>query len=239
MATSRTYDDPCGVARALDSIGERWALLVVRELLYGPKRFRDLLRGLAGISQNVLAERLRELERAAVVRRELLGPPASVAVYQLTDRGAALRPVIVELGRWGGRLPLASGRNLTPDALVLALETTYDATRAPGLRASVGLHIDGDRFLLEAAGGALRATRADPAAADAVLTADAATMRDLAFLGSSPEALRGAGRLLVEGDAAVAERLLSCFPRPTPPPPSTRIGPRAGYNPGQAPPGRS
>ena len=95
----RTYDDACAAAHALDLIGERWALLVVRELLLGPKRFTDLRAGLPGVSPNVLAQRLRELERAGVVRRRKLPPPAASRVYELTDWGKELEPVIVRLGR--------------------------------------------------------------------------------------------------------------------------------------------
>src|SRR3978361_1634501 len=101
MSTARDYEDPCGTARALGVVGERWALLVVRELLLGPKRFSQLRRGLHGVSPNVLSQRLRELDEAGIVRRDTLPPPASVAVYELTERGAALEPILIELGRWG------------------------------------------------------------------------------------------------------------------------------------------
>ena len=100
MATRRTCCDGCAAAHALDLVGERWALLVVRELLLGPKRFTDLRAGLPGVSPNVLAERLRELERAGVVRRRKLPPPAASRVYELTDWGMELEPVIISLGRW-------------------------------------------------------------------------------------------------------------------------------------------
>src|SRR3954453_16256912 len=101
MAAPRTYDDACGIARALDVVGERWALLVVRELVLGPKRFGQLHRGLPGMSPNVLSQRLRELEDAGVVEKHELDPPASVVVYGLTDRGRELEPVLHALGRWG------------------------------------------------------------------------------------------------------------------------------------------
>ncbi len=97
----RTYGDPCGVARALDAVGERWALLVVRELLLGPKRFSALHRGLGAASQNVLAQRLRELEAAGIVRRRRLGPPAGSWVYELTEQGSELEPVLIALGQLG------------------------------------------------------------------------------------------------------------------------------------------
>src|SRR4051794_33882868 len=104
--TPRTYGDRCGIARALDAVGERWALLVVRELLLGPKRFTDLRAGLPGASPNVLAQRLRQLGGAGIVGRQTLPPPAAAQVYGLTGRGAALEPVILALGRWGAEAAL-------------------------------------------------------------------------------------------------------------------------------------
>src|SRR5438874_2580370 len=108
MTGKRSYDDPCGVARALDLIGERWALLVVRELLHGPKRFTDLRAGLPNASQNVLSYRLRDLEQAGVLTRRRLGPPVGSWVYELTERGHALEPVLFQLGCWGSRTPMTS-----------------------------------------------------------------------------------------------------------------------------------
>src|ERR671933_2557575 len=101
--TSRSYDQFCGVARALDLVGERCALLIVRDLILGPKRFTDLRRGLPGIGTNVLAARLKELERAGVVRRRTLPPPAASAVYELTDYGRELEEILLAFGRWGAR----------------------------------------------------------------------------------------------------------------------------------------
>src|SRR3954449_3642338 len=101
MATKRTYGDRCGVARALDVVGERWALLVVRELLLGPKRFTDLRAGLPHVSPNVLSQRLRELEEAGIVRRRKLPPPAGSRVYELTEWGEELEPIVTRLGAWG------------------------------------------------------------------------------------------------------------------------------------------
>src|ERR671924_23795 len=100
MPMRRTYGDRCGVARALDLVGERWALLVVRELLLGPKRFTDLRSGLPHVSPDVLSQRLRELEEAGIVRRGKLPAPAGSRIYELTERGRQLEPVILELGRF-------------------------------------------------------------------------------------------------------------------------------------------
>jgi DNA-binding HxlR family transcriptional regulator len=124
--SGKTYNDPCGVARALDLVGERWALLIIRELLLGPKRFSDLSRGLPGISQNVLSQRLRGLEHAGIVRRGRLGPPAGVSAYELTDLGARLEPVLLALAGWGSRLPLEVSAELSTDALILALRLSFN-----------------------------------------------------------------------------------------------------------------
>src|SRR3982074_1706623 len=102
MSSKRTYGDPCGIARALDLVGERWALLVVRELVLGPKRFTDLRAGLPNLSPDVLAQRLRDLERTGIVSRRTLPPPAGSRVYELTDRGRELEPGGRGPGRWGG-----------------------------------------------------------------------------------------------------------------------------------------
>src|SRR5919112_3620037 len=109
MAIKRTYDDSCAAAHALDLVGERWALLVVRELLLGPKRFTDLRSGLPHVSPDVLAQRLRELEESGIVRRGKLPPPAGSRIYELTERGQQLEPVVLELGRFGSVAPFPPG----------------------------------------------------------------------------------------------------------------------------------
>ena len=131
----RTYGDRCGIARALDIVGERWALLVVRELLLGPKRFTDLRAGLPHIGPDVLSQRLRELEESGVVHRDKLPPPAASQVYALTERGRALEPIVLELGRWGSQAPVpAEDAPLGADAAMLALKTMFRPD--PGLRAT-------------------------------------------------------------------------------------------------------
>jgi DNA-binding HxlR family transcriptional regulator/putative sterol carrier protein len=104
MGEKRSYGQYCTVARALDVVGERWTLLLVRELSTGPKRFKDLLGGLPGIGTNLLANRLKTLEGEGIVRRATLPPPAGSNVYELTELGGSLEPVIVALSRWGARL---------------------------------------------------------------------------------------------------------------------------------------
>src|SRR6204780_4873637 len=141
---ARRYDDPCGIARALDAVGDRWALLVVRELIFGPKRFSQLRDGLHGVSPNVLSQRLRDLEEGGIVRRDALDPPAGVAVYELTPRGLALEPILLELGRWGSREPLPAAGQLSASAVLVALKTVFDPAAAPD--AVFALRIDGDWF---------------------------------------------------------------------------------------------
>jgi DNA-binding HxlR family transcriptional regulator len=168
MATKRTYGDPCGIARALDAVGERWALLVVRELMLGPKRFTDLGAGLPGVSTDILAQRLRELTGAGIVERTTLPPPAAAKVYALTDRGRELEPVLLALGRWGSREPFPPGdRELGLDALLLALPTLLDRERA--FDVEIGLVLGAERFVARIRDGELdlaRGTATAPAARD-------------------------------------------------------------------------
>jgi DNA-binding HxlR family transcriptional regulator len=218
MVDARTYGDPCGIARALDLVGERWALLVVRELLLGPKRFTDLRAGLPGASPNVLSQRLRELEDAAVVARRKLAPPAAAWVYELTRRGRELEPLLLELGRWGGRGPSRPGARpagpLGTDALMVALKATFDARAARGLRATCELRLGEDRFRLAVSGARLELRRGGADDADAIVTTDAATLRSLVFRRRTLAAALRAGDVAIEGDRRAAARLLHLFPPP-------------------------
>jgi DNA-binding HxlR family transcriptional regulator len=207
----RSYGDPCGVARALDAVGERWALLVVRELLLGPKRFSALHRGLGAASQNVLAQRLRELEADGIVRRRRLGPPAASWVYELTEEGSALEPVLIALGRWGRGRPMTSDAQLSVDALVLALETTLDPAAAGDLETSLDLRVDDDRLEVTVAGGRLCVTRASAREPDATLRTDVPTLRELAFRKRRLDDAAAAGTVAIEGDRAAVQRLLDAF----------------------------
>ncbi|WP_300012005.1 helix-turn-helix domain-containing protein [Pseudonocardia sp.] len=206
----RSYDDPCGVARALDAVGERWCLLVVRDLLLGPKRFTDLAAGLPGMSQNVLVQRLRDLEGRGLVHRRVLGPPSGARVYELTGAGYELEDVLVALARWGSRAPLVPRAALTADALALALSTTFDVAAAGDLRATVALHLGADRLVAEVAGGRFRISRRETSDPDAVLTVDAGTLQGIVFGGAELPAAA------VRGDRRLAERFVRLFPRPRP-----------------------
>jgi DNA-binding HxlR family transcriptional regulator len=212
VPAARRYDDPCGIARALDVIGDRWALLVVRELIFGPKRFVQLRNGLHGISPNVLSQRLRELEDAGVVRRDMLDPPASIAIYELTGRGRALEPILLELGRWGSREPVATSSELSINALLLALKTVFDPAAADN--ATFALRIDGDWFRVTVTDGSISITRARTEQPTVTFETDAATLRSVAFGREPVTAAERDGRLTVIGDRLAAERFARMFPVP-------------------------
>lgn len=214
MSTRRSYADPCGVARALDAVGERWALLVVRDLLLGPKRFTDLSAGLPGLSQNVLSQRLRDLEEQGVVIKRKLGPPARVQVYELTARGAELEPVVIALARWGSRAPLITDAPLGTDALVLALRTTFAPEVVGGATARYDLRLGDERFDAEFADGRFRIARGTPERPDAAIHTDAATLRALVFAGAPLEAARNSGAVTVTGDEKAITTFVRAFPRP-------------------------
>ena len=212
----RSYGDPCGISRALDRIGERWALLVVRELVLGPKRFTDLRAGLPAASPNVLSQRLRELEEHGVVARRVLPRPASATVYELTAWGRELEPVILALGRWGSRAPRVEDGELSVDATMLALRTTFDAEAAEGVRARVGVRLGSDEFRLHVARRRLEVSRGPVDECDATVTTDAATLRAVVFGGRAVASARRAGALVVTGDEALLVEVLALFVRPAP-----------------------
>jgi DNA-binding HxlR family transcriptional regulator len=215
MANRRKYGDRCGVARALDLVGERWALLVVRELLLGPKRFTDLRTGLPHVGPDVLSQRLRELERDGIVQRRRLGPPAGSRVYELTDRGLELEPVVLALGRWGSSAPFPPGdARLGVDSAILALRTLFDPSAADGMIASYELRLGDQRFRARVADGRFEVVRGSAEAPDATIETDTGTLSALLWHGRRlAEALR-ADAIVIEGSRPAVERFLRLFPLP-------------------------
>jgi DNA-binding HxlR family transcriptional regulator len=231
MATMRTYGDGCGIAHALDLIGERWALLVVRELLLGPKRFKDLRAGLPSASTNVLSQRLRDLEAAAIVRRRTLPPPAGSSVYELTEWGRELKPIVLSLGTWAVRSPsFPEGQPVGTDSVILALGTFFDAEAAGDLDARYELQLGDDTFHVTVAGGEIALDRGPAEDPVAVVETDANAFSAVVWNGRPlADALR-AGELAIEGDRRAVERLLRLFPQPAPaapPAPGSRARGRA------------
>jgi DNA-binding HxlR family transcriptional regulator/putative sterol carrier protein len=216
MATMRTYGDGCSIARALDLVGERWALLVVRELLLGPKRYTDLRRGLPNASPNVLSERLRELERAGVVRRRKLPPPAGSRVYELTDWGLQLEGTVLSLGLWAARSPTppSDAPVFSADSIILAIRALFDSGAAHGLRASYELRLGEDRFRIDVADDAIETARGGADQADATIDADPDTLNAVLFGGRSLSDAQRSGKMTIEGDKAAVERFVRLFPVP-------------------------
>ncbi|HSZ46757.1 MAG TPA: winged helix-turn-helix transcriptional regulator [Streptosporangiaceae bacterium] len=194
---NRSYGDQCGVARSLDVVGERWALLIVRELLLGPKRFNDLLAGLPGASPNVISQRLRELSGAGVIRQRDLGPPARVRVYELTDWGRELEPVILHLGQWGTHAPLPEGAGWGLDSLLLALQATADPAVVNG---RYEMRIGPDIVTVDGTSGSVRLRRGTADRPQATLTTDAGTLHDVTLgMRSIADAVKS-GDLRLDGD---------------------------------------
>jgi DNA-binding HxlR family transcriptional regulator len=212
MATRRTYGQGCGTAFALDVIGDRWALLVVRELVLGPKRFTDLRDGLPGIGPNVLSQRLKELEDARVIARRVLPPPAASTVYELTDWGSELEEVIVQLARWGARSPdLPREAETQAEWVVLGRRAVYDPDDEPA-PAAYELRFGDEVFWAAIDDGAIRVGRGSVSDPVAVIETDPETLAMVVQGGlKTTAALKSGALTLVEGDRRTLDRFLSLF----------------------------
>lgn len=209
----RRYDQHCALAHGLDVLGERWTLLVIRELLLGPQRFSDLESSLAGIGPNTLAARLRQMETDGLVEKRRLPPPAPATVYALTDCGAALEPAIIELGRWGRhRLPATIGHEaFRPGWLLMALKVSFDPEHAADVDAVYELTVSDEPFTVRIQGGAIDVRRGNTADADVAICTDQDTLLALANGTVSPgEAIKG-GDLRVEGHKDAARAWFRAF----------------------------
>jgi DNA-binding HxlR family transcriptional regulator/putative sterol carrier protein len=218
MSTKRSYGEACRFAYALDVVGERWALLVVRELLLGPKRFTDLRTGLPHASSNILSERLRDLEHGGVIQRRKLPPPAASTVYELTEWGRELEPVVTKLGAWGARSPIPpDSQEIGPDSIVLALRSLFDAEAAGELTATYELRLGENRFRVEIAGGEFelgRGSASDPTAT--ITLADAPTFAAILTDELPLDEALASGAAQIEGSKQAAKRFLRLFPMPEP-----------------------
>jgi DNA-binding HxlR family transcriptional regulator len=213
----RSYGEACGIPRALDRIGERWALMVVRELLLGPKRFTDLREGLPHLSPDVLAQRLRELEENGIVARRILPPPAASKVYELTDWGRELESVLMALGRWGARAPLsAECAEMSLDSHVVSLQTLFDADAAGDFAPTVELRLGDHVFTLAVTDGRLEAERGPTSEPDISIATDPCTLIALTHREIDLADAIAAGQVQVTGDKRAARRFLRLFPLPAP-----------------------
>ncbi len=209
VPTRRSYGDGCGIARALDVVGERWALLVVRELLLGPQRFSDLGYALPNASSNLISDRLRELEDRAVVRRRKLPPPANAWVYELTGWGRDLEPIVLALGDWGIRAPLPPApRTLSATSALLFLRTVAHAD--PSAAATVcRVELDERVWTVETGAGQLLVQPGEPtSSADVSVQTDPGTLVALIEDSHALDAALADGSVLVTGDTSALRRLL-------------------------------
>ncbi|MEU7799670.1 winged helix-turn-helix transcriptional regulator [Micromonospora arborensis] len=207
MPTSRTYGDACGIARALDVVGERWALLVVRELLLGPQRFSDLRRALPGVSSNMLTDRLRELESHGVLRQRRLPPPAASMVYDLTASGRELEPIVLALGGWGLRVPLPTPAHLSATSVLLFLRgSRHPDPQAPP--ATYRFELDDQVWTVRTHDGAVHIEPGEPTQVYAGLRTDPATLNALLDGSTSLAAALTSGAADLTGDEAALRRLL-------------------------------
>lgn len=215
MAQKRKYNEGCAVAHALDLVGERWALLIVRELLLGPKRFTDLRAGLPAVSPDVLAQRLRELTEAGVVQQRTLPPPAAAQVYELTDRGAELEPVVIALGRWGSRsASLNPAADSSTDSLALSLRALFNPQAAQGFSATLELRLGDIAYRIAIADCELQVGRGEAVAPAATLITDRTTLAGLLYGGQPLDDALQTGAAKITGQTDIAVRFLGLFPLP-------------------------
>lgn len=212
----RSYDQYCALARALDVIGERWTLLLIRELLLGPRRYKDLLAGLPGIGTNLLAERLRTLGELGIVGRRVLPPPAGSTVYELTELGQALEPAVIELGRWGAHFLGAPGERdaMQPGWFFVSIRATFRPQLAARLRESYEFRIAGETFHVVIDEGRLSVGQGAAAAPAVVVTTDLETFVALLAQRLDPADAVAAGVVEVEGAAAALLRFVEIFAWP-------------------------
>ena len=205
----RIYDDACGLAHALELIGERWSMLILRELAYGPRRFSELKADLPGISANVLTQRLGELEARGIVKKKRLPPPASVQVYEATDWGLEAAPLIARLGRWAARSPLHDPTlPISHVAIMMSLETMIDPGRARGLKGRLGFRFGNTSYVAALDNGRLEVERREIENCDLVLAGTPAELAAVIYGGAPLETMG------VNGDMRLAKRFVTLFPLP-------------------------
>lgn len=206
------YNDACGTAFGMELVGERWSLLVVRELMFGPLRFSALRANLPGISAKVLTERLEKLEAANVLAKRVLPPPSGAQVYELTEWGYAAEPLIQELGRWAAKsaqhdptLPLS------PTSFMLSLRTMLDSTKAGDWKTRIGFRFPEVGFVAELVEGRMPVQRIEPEECDAIFVAPSGpSLAAMFYVGVQTEEVG----VRIEGDADTANRFMTLFELP-------------------------
>ncbi len=214
MATARTYGDACALARALDIVGERWALLVVRELLFGPQRFSDVRRALPKASSNLIADRLREMQGRGVIRHRKLPPPAGSSVYELTDWGRRLEPIVLALGEWAAGVPLPPDPTLSATSVLLFLRGVIRPNPATS-SIVCGLQLEDRMWTVRTVDGDMDVQQGEPTDADVVLRTDPLTLNTLLSQPHTLDAAISQGTVVVEGNVSALRELLQAATSPT------------------------
>jgi DNA-binding HxlR family transcriptional regulator len=214
-AEKRWYDDACGTALAMELVGERWSLLIVRELMFGPRRFGELRKALTGISANVLTQRLEGLEAAEILVRRKLPPPASVQVYALTPWGYESERAIQELGRWATRSPKHdTALPLSAASLMLSFRTMIDRSRSGAVDRMIGFQLGDEGFVARVDEDGIAIRRDDPVDVDVLFTSDPMTIASIVYGGRPIADAEAANALVLRGDRALAARFVTLFPLP-------------------------
>jgi DNA-binding HxlR family transcriptional regulator len=209
----KSFEQYCPVARTLDVVGERWTLLIVRDLMMGPKRYTDLRAGLPGIATDILTARLRTLEEAGFVRRRDLPRPAPATVYELTEEGLELRHAVFALGRIGIAMMAGPrpGEDVRAERVVLGLRPSFHRERFPELTETYELTIDGEPYTVEVTHGSVD-TRPGPASSPALrLSTDSGTLVDLLTGELSPSDALAEERAKLEGERKALKRFVEAF----------------------------
>ena len=207
--TKRTYDDACGLAHALDLVGERWAMLILRELAFGGRRFSELRADLPGISANVLTQRLAELEERGLVRKLRLAPPASVQVYEATDWALEVAPLIGRLGKWAARSPRHDPTlPLSHASIMMSMQVMIDAALAGDLRGRFGFRFGEVSYVAELRDGNIAVERGPLIDSDVRFSGTPEDVAAVIYGGAPIETLSP------EGDLDLARRYVTIFPLP-------------------------
>ncbi|WP_265569784.1 winged helix-turn-helix transcriptional regulator [Sphingomicrobium nitratireducens] len=208
-APRRRYEDACGAAHGLELLGDRWTMLVLRELMLGPRRFSSLRSDLPGISARVLTQRLAELEERGVVRRVTLPPPASVQAYEATEWGLEAEPILQELGRWAARSPSHDpSLPVSAVSIILSFRTMIVPERAAGLDRRFGIEMGDQQFVGRLEGGALSFAQGADDEAEFVIRGAPENFAAVVYGGAPRELVE------IEGDVAAAGEFLSLFTLP-------------------------
>ena len=208
----RSYNQYCGLAYALDIVGERWTLLIVRELMAGPRRFKDLINGLPDISTNLLSKRLKRLEQQGMLRRRVLPPPAGSTVYELTSLGQALEKAVLELGRWGSQFVPSSADGATllnVGSYALTLKTFFRPEQAQGVNETYELHVNNEVLQVQMKAGELHVRQGETRKADVIFYTDMSSYLGLLQGQIKPDEAIAEGLIRIEGDPGALSRFLN------------------------------